>query len=377
MLVRKFIQVVIVSLVCFLCFSPPVRADGGAPDLAYVAGSAQGISVIDVGQAKITRTIPRVGDPSMVQLSLDGRFLYAVQPELGRVSVLAAKTGRTYCQAALPESPNVLILDPSGKTFYVAGGTRVTALDTLTCAIQHIYQTQGLVSGLALATPGAGLASGHNPQLWASGSDAITVFDARTSQQLASIAVAGGPQYLTMPPGQLVYATTRRGSVDAVDFTTRRVRQLLNGGVFGPMDYDALTGEVYVPDRLHALLAVITPLDKITAPLPAEPDRVLHTDAPPESIAITNNGLLGFAALQGGSVQMLDLLNRHMVYTVQVGGSPHFIITGLYPPADVPTPPQTAPSQGLGMDWLLIGGGVLIVLLVVLSLFIARRPYTR
>ena len=373
---QRMVQLVIVTVVCFLCCSPSVRADGGAPDLAYVAGSAQGISVIDVGQAKVIRTISLAGDPSMVQLSLDGRFLYAAQPALGRVSVLAAKTGRTYCQAALPGSPNVLILDPSGKTFYVADDTRVTALDTLTCAIRHIYQTQGPVSGLALATPGAGLASGHTPQLWASGSDAITVFDAYTSQQLASISVAGGPQYLTTPPGQLVYATTRRGSVDAVDFTTRRTRQLFSGGAFGPMDYDALTGEVYVPDRLHALLAVIAPLDTISAPLPVEPDRVLHTDAPPESIAITNNGLLGFAALQGGSVQMLDLLNRHMVYTVRVGGSPHFVITGLYPPADVPTPPQAA--QGLqSMDWLLPGCGALIVLLVVLSFFIARRSYVR
>src|SRR5256885_2302628 len=29
-------------------------ADGGAPNLAYVAGSAKGISVIDIGQQKVT-----------------------------------------------------------------------------------------------------------------------------------------------------------------------------------------------------------------------------------------------------------------------------------------------------------------------------------
>ena len=38
--------------------SPKVSADGGAPNLAYVAGTASGVRVIDVGQAKVTKTMP-------------------------------------------------------------------------------------------------------------------------------------------------------------------------------------------------------------------------------------------------------------------------------------------------------------------------------
>src|SRR5579859_3679170 len=41
----------------------PARADGGAPNLAYVSGTGGGISVIDVGQAKVTRTFAVTGDP--------------------------------------------------------------------------------------------------------------------------------------------------------------------------------------------------------------------------------------------------------------------------------------------------------------------------
>ena len=63
--------------------SPKASADGGAPNLAYVAGTASGVSVIDVGQAKVTKTIAIAGDPHMILLSPDGQFLYATQASLG------------------------------------------------------------------------------------------------------------------------------------------------------------------------------------------------------------------------------------------------------------------------------------------------------
>jgi hypothetical protein len=106
------------------------------------------------------------------------------------------------------------------------------------------------------------------------------------------------------------------------------------------MDYDALTGEVYVPDAQHNLLAIISPVDTTVATVPKEPERVINIHGIPVSVAITNDGLLGFVALQGGRVEMLDLIAHRLVYTVIVGGTPHFIITGLYPPPvlDAPTP---------------------------------------
>ncbi len=60
-------------------------ADGGAPNLAYVAGTAKGISVIDISQQKVTDSFTMGGDPEAIYLSLDGRFLYATQPTSGHV----------------------------------------------------------------------------------------------------------------------------------------------------------------------------------------------------------------------------------------------------------------------------------------------------
>src|SRR5712691_2176419 len=41
--------------------SPTAHADGGAPQLAYVAGTAQGISVIDIARRRVTGSITVAG----------------------------------------------------------------------------------------------------------------------------------------------------------------------------------------------------------------------------------------------------------------------------------------------------------------------------
>lgn len=60
----------------YACLSQHVRADGGAPNLAYVSGTSSGISAIDVLQKKVTRRFSIPGAPHTILLSLDGRFLY-------------------------------------------------------------------------------------------------------------------------------------------------------------------------------------------------------------------------------------------------------------------------------------------------------------
>lgn len=342
---RRAFSLLLALILLSIYSSPRAHADGGAPNLAYVAGTPSGVSVIDVGQAKVTKTIAVAGDPHMVLLSPDGRYLYATQPALGRVVVIAAKTGQTVCTASLPGHPTVLALSLDATILYAAGdeGANVSALNPTTCRIQQIYKTGGPVYGLAVTAIGT-IGSTSN-QLWVTGPTSLSVFDVR-GPLLDDIPIAGGPQFLTIPNGFTAYVTTHQGKVLAVDLGTRHVfPPLLSGGTFGPMDYDALTGEVYVPDEKHNMLDVLTPIDPGKVTLPKEPNRVIRTSVPPEAVAITNDGLLGFVALQGGRVAMLDLLGRHIVYTVTVGGNPHFIITGLYPPSIASTPPEALPQQ--------------------------------
>ena len=324
--------------------------------------------MLDVGQGKVTKTLSLSGDPHMILLSQDGRVLYVTQPALGRVSAIVAGTGQTLCSTALPGHPSSLALSQDGNVLYVGGeGAKgVAAIDTATCHVRQTYTTGGSVYGVWLLS--GGTLGSQGGQLWATGSNSIAIF-ALQGALLKTIPVTGGPQYLCIPPaGTTAYVTTRRGSVDILDLKTWNVRQVLSGGVYGTMDYDALTLEVYVPDALHHSINVLTPPAGNTSPV--EPVRVYHTVDAPTSVAITNDGLFGFFALQGGRVEVFDLIDRDPVYTITVGGSPHFVITGLYPPAQAVPQPTTitaepSPSTGSGIPFnsLLIAVPILLILL--------------
>lgn len=342
-------------------FPGAALADGGAPQLAYVAGGAQGISIIDIAQRRVSGTIAVTGNPHMVLLSLDGHALYVTQPALGRVAVIAAKTGKTLCSATLPGQPSLLALSLDTSVLYVAGqgDTSVRALNPDTCAVERIFETHQPVYGIAVAASTAPDATPLTPnQIWITGTTSLTVYEVN-GHLLGTVPVAGGPQYISIPGGFSAYVTTRQGSVVAVDLNSRRViGTLLSGGQFGPMDYNAATGEVYVPDQQHNLLDILTPVTAGTQGLPQEPARVIHLNSSPQSVAITSDGQFGFVALANGQTLMLDIPGRSTVASIAVGGTPRFIITGLYPPTtSVPSNSQqttTPPSLAVPMNTLLL-----------------------
>lgn len=351
-----------------LC-SPVVYADGGAPQLAYVAGTSAGIGIIDIAKRGVTGTIAIAGNPRSILLSPDGHALYVTQPMFGKVVVIAAKTGKTLCTATLPGQPSLLALSLDATVLYAAGqgDTSVRALDPTTCAIERTFKTHEPVNGLAVAASTAADATPSTPnQLWIAGTTALTVFEVN-GHSLGLVPITDGPQYISIPGGFTAYVTTREGTVVAVDLNTRQViRTLLKGGQFGPMDYDANTGEVYVPDRQHNQLDVLTPVTANTTVTPQEPVRVLHLSGSPQSVAITSDGRLGFVALSNGQVLMLDIPGRSIVTSIAVGGTPRFIITGLYPPFIASsTPPAsqqiaTSPSSTEHFGLILLVAALLL-----------------
>jgi DNA-binding beta-propeller fold protein YncE len=345
-----------------------VHADGGAPNLAYVSGTSKSISIIHVLQGRVVGEIALAGDPHTILLSLDGSALYVTQPKLDQLSIVATRTRQVVCTAHIPGKPTLLALDTSTNLLYTGGNgsSRVSVVDAKTCALRHTYEMGSPVYGLAIASAGSGLPSGNSTQLWVSGTDALSILDIRTGTVLAHITIPGGPRYLTAPPGSVMYVTTRQGSVFSIDYKTQTIHELLNGGSFGPMDYDALTGEVYVPDQRSSSLAVLTPVDPALAQPPKEPGRIIRTSAPPTTVAITSDGLLGFVALRNGQVALLDVLARQFVDTIQVGGAPHFIITGLFPPVPaVPATPVPKEPAEQRTFWNILPGSALLPLLIV------------
>ncbi len=193
-------------------------------------------------------------------------------------------------------------------------------------------------------------------------------------QVLDRVPVAGGARFLCLPGGLTAYVATGQGKVIAIDTISQQIiATLLTGGTFGSMDYNAITGEIYVPDQQHNLVDVLAPVLAGSAFMPHEPAQVLRVDGSPQAIAITNDGQLGFVALHNGRVDMLDLPGRSLVKTISVGGTPRFIITGVYPPPNVPVPQ----SSGAVLPIPLLLALFFFVLIGVLSgifwLFRSRR----
>ena len=345
-------------------------ADGGAPNLAYVSGSQNGISIIDIGQQKVTGSFTMKSDPEAIYLSLDGRFLYVTQPTSGQVIMLAAKTGQTICSANVPGQPSLFAFDPGLNILYTAGngGTSVTALDPSTCAIQQTIHMNSPIYGLAVGIIGSGSPGETTNQLWVADATSLNVFV--NKKLIGSLQVPGGPQYISIPPGFTAYVTTRQGSVYAVDLTSRKLSPaLISGGSFGPMDYNAFTSEVYIPDMLNKQVDVLTPIFPGTNTLPREPNYSIHLGVVPQSIAITSDGQLGFIALASGNVAMLDIPGKQIINTILVGGNPRFIITGLYPPL-IGTTPQQASVWGTVIN---IAAYALVIGLLIVPLILFQR----
>lgn len=369
-----FYAVILLSLFTILPpLAPTALADGGAPNLAYVAGTAKGISVIDVAQQKITSTINVPSDASMILLSLDGRYLYAAEPQEGRIAVIAAKAGEQLCTANVPGQPSLLATDiVTGDVFAAGNGTTsVSEINPGNCIIKHTFTTSGPIYGMYIAAVAASLSSDAGNQLWIANGNQLTIFDDLKDTQLGTIPIDGGPAYITIPPGATVYTTTRDGKVIAVDLNSHKQLTLVSGGKYGPMDYDASTGEVYVPDVQNNQLVVLAPVNAGFPP-PPEPSRTIKIGVPPKSIAITNDGALGFAALQGGNVAMIDIPSRQTITTFYVGGDPQFIITGLYPPP-VDTTPQQTPIGQIVINIL----GYLVVVVALLMPLVLYRRYVK
>lgn len=353
---------------------PLAHADGGAPNLAYVSGGGPGVSIIDIGQKKITGTFQLSGSPKSVFLSPDGRFLYVTQPTLNQVSVLAAKDGKLVCTAHVPGNPSLLDYDPHSGSLFVAGNQArsVSTISLSNCAILHTFQMDAPVYGLKVIVLSS---STQSNQLWVSNGSQISVFDIQNGKKLDTIALPGQGDYLSAPPGLWVYATTQEGDLYAVGLSApHQMLRLLNGGQFGSMDFDETTGQLYVPDMLHHQLDQVKPPDPLATTAPSEPAHVFPMSAAPQSVAITSDGQYGFVALGNGQVVMLDIPGRSVIQSIAVGGSPSFIITGLYPPVLGNTPQQAS----LIDTFATIAAYILVAALVIVPVwFVVRQNRKR
>jgi YVTN family beta-propeller protein len=375
---------VLCLFVVFWC-SPDVRADGGAPNLAYVAGAGTGesaLAIIDITQHRVVGSVDIGHHPAGVVLSTDGRYAYVTE-SLGNTLAIVDANARTVT-ASIPvgSGPTTVALDLSQtpNLLYVAdsGGSSVTVVDPEAQQVRATIPVGLHPAGIAVALPGTGIAEAEpgDAEVYVanSDSDTVSVISTKRRRVIATIPAPGGPLGITIPQtGGIAYVSTRAGTVLALSLATHKLAGVVlrtSAGPLGTMDYDAVTGQVYVPDPSANAVDVLAPVAATTtgtlAALPTEPARVLHLAGTPVAVAITFEGSYGFVAQRtSGAVTLLDAATHQIQATISVGGAPQAIVTGPYPPS---VSSQTA------LLFNVLFGVAIVVIMVTALIASTRRP---
>lgn len=329
------------------------RADGGAPNLAYVAGAGQHgdeLAVLDIASRKVTGQVRLGGTPTSVVLSFDARYAYVTEATADRVAVVDARTLRVTATVAAGRHPVAVFLTGSAG----ANALFVTARDSNAVAIIDADAHRLLATvpvgaqplGEALAAQGSGINDPdiNDAELYVanSGSDSVSVISTEHRRVVATIPTPGAPVGVTVPAaGGVAYVSTQAGAVLALSLARHSVIgtifQLPAGHTPGQMDYNAVTGQISLPDPAGNAVYILRPAsagDGTQAPaLPDEPARVLPISGGPAAVAITFDGAYAFVAERdAGRVAMIDAPTRQVLATISVGGTPRGLVTGSYPP---------------------------------------------
>lgn len=360
-------------------------ADGGAPNLAYVVGGGADraqLVVVDVARRQVTGHVELGGDPRAVVLSLDGRFAYVPRAGHNDVAVVDTRALRVVESISVGRQPVALAADitTSGNIFVAdAGSNAVSVLDLPSRRVVATIPVGQQPVAVAAAGAGSGIADPTDTEIYVAnrGSDTLSVISAKRRAVTATIPLPGGPASLVVPNANgVLYVGTESGAVLAVSLADHRVLGTLlqlHGSAAGQMDYDALTGAVYVPDAAAGVVDVLRPASAGAgggAHLPTEPERTLPFAGSPMAVAITFDGAYGFvAAQQSGQLVQFDAVTRATLATIAIGGAPRALVTGPYPPA----PAQQPASAANAAPYVIFG----LILLGVVAVALGRGPLRR
>ena len=354
-------------------------ADGGAPNLAYVAGTGQHadqVTVVDIATRRVSTRIAVGAGATSLLLSPDARYLYVTREPTDDVAVVDAHSGHVVAAIACGRAPVAMAIDLSGTgDAYVAdsGDGTLSVLDLAARRRVGSIKVGARPMGVAVAGPESGIADPTSSEVYVAnaGDNSVTILNGRTHAALATVPVPGGPSSIVIPAtGGVAYVATQSGAIYAISLGGHiLLGKLLQLRGPGPdqMDYDAITGDVYVPDADASEVDVLRPASAGAggpATLPAEPARTLAVAGAPAAVAITFDGAYGFVASRNdGSVVMFDAPTHRALATLVVGGHPGSIITGAYPPA---LGQQAAVIAGIAL-YATLGLGFVLVLGFVLG----------
>lgn len=384
--------VLALALAALIGVSAPIgtaRADGGAPNLAYVAGAgphSDELAIIDVASRKVTGHVGLISNPSAVLLSFDGRSAYVAERGAGRLALVDTSTKQVSATIALGGTPQALAISSLNgvPTLFVTvrGANQVTFVQPSSRSVVARVPVGNDPAGEALAAPANGIQTSdiNDEELYVANtaSDTVSVVSIVQRKVIATIPAPGGPVGVVVPnTSNIAYVSTQAGTLLALSIPQHTllgtVLRLPAGHVAGQMDYNAATGEVYVPDPAGNAVLVVVPASSYGDHLqvPDEPERTLALDGAPTAVAITFDGAYVFVTQrERGQVVLLDAARHQVLSTIAVGGAPVAVVTGAYPPA---ASQQTSSIAG----YVVVAIVVMLVLAMVYAVIVVLRLRAR
>ena len=328
------------------------RADGGAPNLVYVTGAGtrgDQLAIVDIAKRQVVADTTVGAGGSAVILSTDARTAYVASSQTGALSLVDTRTHTVRAHIHLGAGAAALALDMIHLPYHLfvplTGENVVKVVDPDARKVVATVPVGKAPTGIAIVYAGNGFQAGNTPDAEVyvanSGSDSLTVISASTNHVKATIPLPDAPLGVVIPGlGGIGYVSMLHGGIVAVNLANHQVLATVYTlqGRPGVMDYDAVTGDIFVPDTTAGVVDVLRPAAVPTGGAsftpPAEPVRRLPFSGGPVAVAITFDGALGFVAQHdAGSVVMFDGVTSKPLATIAVGGSPTALVTGAYPPA--------------------------------------------
>ena len=204
---------------------PPLLDAGGNPvlkknsdedgDKVAPDKSADGIGLVDVGQARFRRKIPGGSDPEQFCLSPDGSKIYIANEDVGAATILDAATGKVVTFVPVSREPEGVGLSPDGRFFYV---TCETAGDVFAIDAKN-YRVIGHLQVHPRPRSVAFVPDGSRAFIPSESVGELNVIDTTNQTLLRVIKLPKGSRPMTVkvsPDGQRIYVSTGRGGTVVV-----------------------------------------------------------------------------------------------------------------------------------------------------------------
>ncbi|MEO6745765.1 MAG: cytochrome D1 domain-containing protein [Caldimonas sp.] len=324
---------------------PPSGGSVAAAATGFVYSANEGddsISRIDLATGRVV-TPPLPVTPHNVQISRDGRRLFAVGPMTGQMKMAAptaAPGGEAHAAAKEPggllifdataanaasgtlvavgRAPAHVVVDARGERVYVSNAEddAVSVVDATHGSVVGSIPTTASPHGLRMSPDGRGI------YVAATKGNAVCVIDVATSMEVTGIAVGKAPVQVGFTPGDSrVYISLRDDNACAVlDTRTRRLITTIAVGrspVFATPDgnfvYVANQGTEREPDNT---VTVIDTRRNVVV-------KTLTTDRGAHGVVISGDGSrVLIANTFAGIVSTIDAATQRVIRTVRVGTGP-------------------------------------------------------